>query len=199
MITEVKVLNSESINRFAVELEKSPEVMLPYAQEFIQKVLFLLQEAIAPYPPASEANKPFRKNELGEYISYYERGKGSWRPVKRIKTLQAHLAKINGKPGRSLGRGVYATPGHEIAGYVLRPSSQQLGKNWTTQTYIEGFDVVGELSNPTSYGPYVQGFEQASFHADRGWVDLLEGVEKVETQIYQLADNLFERYLESLK
>lgn len=195
---EPVVIQSESVTRFTSLLESSPEKMMPHAEKLIQQILFLLQDTISPYPPATEANRPFRQNAEGEYISYYERGKGSWRPVKRITTLQAHLAKINNKAGRSLGRGVYPTPGHAIAGYVLDPSSEQLGKNWTTQTYSQGLEVVGELSNPTSYGPYVQGFEQASFHDERGWTDLQDAMIKVEPQIVPLVDAALNNFLETL-
>jgi hypothetical protein len=190
----IRSLESESLDKFLDHLNRSPVLVVPYLQIFMEKSLSILHDEVAPYPPATEANMPGRKNADGEFISYYERGKGSWRPVKRDSTLKKHITVKN--IGRSLGRGVIPTPQYEIAGYVLRPTSEQLGKNWNTQVYIFGTEVLGEISNPTSYGDYVQGFSQAGFHGERGWITVQDALIKVEPLIYQVADQTFDTFIE---
>jgi hypothetical protein len=49
------------------------------------------------------------------------------------------------------------------------PTSEQMSKKWTFKTRVRGASVRGEIINLASYSPYVQGEQQARFHAMRGW------------------------------
>ena len=55
------------------------------------------------------------------------------------------------------------------AGYKLIPSSEQMHDRWVTEVVVNQHDVTGFLSNTASYSDYVQGTEQVSLHAERGW------------------------------
>lgn len=48
-----------------------------------------------------------------------------------------------------------------------RHTSETLGRRWTFRTEKTGIGVT--IGNNVSYGPYVQGEDQASFHARRSW------------------------------
>lgn len=56
-----------------------------------------------------------------------------------------------------------------------RQTSERLGASWAHEIRQEGYSVVGVVGNNTSYLPYVQGEEQADFHAERGW-PTIEGI-----------------------
>jgi len=48
-----------------------------------------------------------------------------------------------------------------------RKTSETLGRKWTSRTRNGGLTAV--VGNNVSYGPFVQGSEQADFHKRRGW------------------------------
>lgn len=172
----VQVIVDPRFERLIQGLKDAPQAAQPFAQEAMLKSLFILQDALAPYPPATEANSPGRVSiKTGRPMGYYERGKGYWRPIMREDTLMAH-AKGNGtgKFGKSLGRGVVklgrsARRITQVAGYKLEATSEQLGKNWVTKVSVGEDGVTGELGNNTSYADVVQGSKQAYFHSARGW------------------------------
>ena len=47
------------------------------------------------------------------------------------------------------------------------PGSEALGRKWTVKTRDNGLTAI--VGNNVSYGPFVQGEQQASFMAARGW------------------------------
>lgn len=47
-------------------------------------------------------------------------------------------------------------------------TSETLGRRWTTEQRDGGLTQI--VGNNVSYGVYVQGEEQAGFHAERGWL-----------------------------
>lgn len=46
-------------------------------------------------------------------------------------------------------------------------TSETLGRKWTLRSFDGGLRMV--VGNNVSYGPYVQGPDQAAFHKRRGW------------------------------
>lgn len=57
------------------------------------------------------------------------------------------------------------------AGDVLQPSEKLLAewKQAEPQVTVSADRVQGIMTNPVSYGPYVEGTEQTEFHAETGW------------------------------
>ncbi len=77
-------------------------------------------------------------------------------------------------------------------GGVLFPSEKLLAKWKEAQPQISasGTTVTGKISNAVSYAPYVQGDQQASFHAQTGWrttQDILKANEAKITAIFEKA------------
>ena len=77
-------------------------------------------------------------------------------------------ANVPGGPGshwykRGTG-GMYAYVGGGIKSYG---NSEKLGKRWTQKISRGG--KRADIGNNVSYGLYVQGKEQVSFHKERGW------------------------------
>ncbi len=56
----------------------------------------------------------------------------------------------------------------------------RLGRKWTIQQ--AGFLEV-EVGNNTSYGPYVQGDQQTSFHAATGWMTTRQAKDAYQDQV----------------
>lgn len=53
-------------------------------------------------------------------------------------------------------------------GFGGKPTSEELGRSWTTR--VEQHGMRGVVGNDTSYGPFVQDEdEQAGFHKERAW------------------------------
>jgi len=57
-------------------------------------------------------------------------------------------------------------------------TSEVLGKQWAVKSKNKGLTWI--IGNPVSYGKYVHGEEQASFHGPRGWKKI-EDVAKEES------------------
>lgn len=201
-------IQSQALTELSGFFDAIPELVKPYLVNLMEITLFLVEGEVSPYPPTTEANRPgrwkivTRQSKIhglvshSEPLGYYERGKGSWRPVKRISTLTGHIM-ARGK-GRSLGRGAIDAPEEEkdqIAGYVLRPTSEQLGKNWTTQVDSTNEYVLGTIGNPTSYADAVQGFGQARLHGERGWTNIEVAVDRAMPMILQAAEKTLDDFL----
>jgi hypothetical protein len=61
-------------------------------------------------------------------------------------------------------------------------NSEMLGKSWAIKYNQSKFEAI--VGNDTSYGPFVQGAEQASFHKRRKW-KTVDTVAKEETKRVQ--------------
>jgi hypothetical protein len=77
---------------------------------------------------------------------------------------------------------------NSIAG---RQSSEQLEQNWSIR--VEKYQA--RVGNNASYGPYVQGKEQASFHKARGWKTTDQVVDEEREPIVQFAKREVDREL----
>ncbi|MCX7841362.1 MAG: hypothetical protein N2559_18155, partial [Anaerolineae bacterium] len=115
---------------------------------------------LAPYPPATDANRPGRwkypREGQPRPMGFYERNRGWWYP---IVSRQKLYELGGGKPRKS--RGTLAARGTQklyIAGYRLRPVSEQMSKSWSIQNTSHG----AVISNRASYSAYVQSAERQS-------------------------------------
>lgn len=57
-----------------------------------------------------------------------------------------------------------------------RQTSETLGRRWTTQVAPDG--LWARVGNNASYARFVQGIEQAWFHAKRGWRTTVQAVQE---------------------
>jgi hypothetical protein len=195
MPSQAKTVSSQSITKLTGFFDGNPEKVIPYLERLMGLSLEIIKAKVSQYPPATEANFPGRVDKEGKPLGYYERGKGSWRPIKSLPHLKQHVA-LN-QAGVSLGRGVRVLSDKaeekvldRVLGYKLNPTSEQLGKNWTTEVRTNTDGVTGNIGNPTSYAEHVQGFldEQAKIPASRAWMSIETAIEDSMPEILELAD-----------
>ena len=70
------------------------------------------------------------------------------------------------------------------------PTSENLGRSWTTQVRSGMADWRGIVGTNVSYAGFVQGEEQAGFHGARGWKkagDVLAGKAAAIKRLFQAA------------
>lgn len=138
-----------------------------------------LMERLKPYPPATAANRPGRwympPRGKPRPMGYYERNRGYWYPIIGGSKL---YAIGGGAPKKS--RGTLLARGTQklyMAGYRLRPSSEQLGKSWTVRRTNNG----AILSNNATYAAYVHSAdEQADVMAEIGWKTDREAIAELD-------------------
>jgi len=120
----------------------NPEKAMGAVKRAVKRGTVHVKAQIAKYPPETEANRPGRVYPGGGLMGYYQRGRG-W--------MEPNVSR----------EGAVA--------YRLRPgsASQKLGTRWTVK--FEDAGLTGVAGNNASYGPYVQGDQQAWFHAARKW------------------------------
>lgn len=182
MDEEVEVTITPGDPRFFQALQ-NPEGLYPFLSDAMDAVLQVYGEVASEYAPESEANKPGRTHIVQratkwavesreEPMSYYERGRGTWYPLKTHKALQGELPllKPHTKAPKTLGSMRTAAQGFQgVTGYRLRPTSQQMHDRWTKEVHQTVDGVIGNLRNLATYSSYVQGQDQTLLHQQRGW------------------------------
>lgn len=155
-------------------------VMPEKARPILEKAVTLACDAVIgqlkEYPPATDANRPGRKDKRGKPKGYYERGRGWWRPVMRRATIQT-AGRIAGM-GRGYaqygkGVGVIKARGSDVAGYKLASRSQLLGRHWARKFHPVSVSstndgVEGVIGTTVTYAKYVHLYQSPLF-AMRGW------------------------------
>ena len=166
-----KTLDFSQYLNFQAALAKSPDAFLPLAVTAMMTSVRLIQGGVAEYPPATEANQPGRFSlKTHKPMGYYERGRGSWRPILMKETLEAAAKGKYGKSRGVINASAFQLSLSRVQGYKLRASSEQLGKSWTTRVTQAETSVEGVVGNDTSYGIYAQDKEnQSGVLAKYGW------------------------------
>ncbi len=154
-----------------------------YLRPAMTDSLNMLWDAVAKYPPESEANRPGRTTADGRPMGYYERGRGWWDPV---------MGTIRGKTGKARGiiRADESLLESGVTGYKLRNGgeSELLGRSWTQNVFRQDDALIGEMGTTVSYADYVQGDRQRKFHAKRGWITLGMAFDIVKERIFRRFD-----------
>ena len=73
-------------------------------------------------------------------------------------------------------------------------TSETLGRKWTTASEAGGLRQV--IGNNVSYGEYVQGEKQASFHRSRGWKTVEDIAEQEAETVVRFVQSEIEKALE---
>ena len=76
-----------------------------------------------------------------------------------------------------------------------RQTSETLGRKWTIKNEKQGLRWL--IGNNVSYGPYVQGDEQASIHASRHWKTTSQVIEEEEQYVLDKVKKEVDRILMS--
>ena len=126
----------------AVQAWLHPDKAMGAVRRAVKRGTVHVKAQIAKYPPVTEANKPGRTYPGGALMGYYQRGRG-W--------MEPNVSRA--------GAVAYALSRSKI--------SEKLGTKWTVK-FMDG-GLTGIAGNNASYGRYVQGDQQAWFHAARRW------------------------------
>jgi hypothetical protein len=166
------LLVTRSLDEFLEALERAPEVATPLFEQAMTRSLLAIEGRVAEYPPESEANRP-----------------RAWRGSAYSLATQKRVS-LNTWYERGYGPKWVRKDG-TVNG---RKTSRFLGRHWTQEVHVRGGDLEGTLGNSASYAPEVHGREQASFHAERGWVRLEDAVEQsaedIDAALGEAADAL---------
>lgn len=81
---------------------------------------------------------------------------------------------------------------------VLRASEKLLAhwKEAQPQVTVTPTSIEGRVTNPVSYGPFVQGEQQASFHAQTGWLTTQAILSKQQARIVAVFEKALQRKLQ---
>ncbi len=139
------------------------------------RALALLHDAIAEYPPESEANRP-----PGPMVTRRWKLKDGTVKEKRVPANRWYVR----------GTGFRYTSGR------VDPVSEQLGRSWTSTLNTSSTTWEGVLGNKTSYGPVVQDeTQQARIHKARGWKTVQSVVAEYRTRVIQVLQSAVDRAL----
>jgi hypothetical protein len=116
--------------------------------------------------------------EIDIKVEGYDEAVIKLRQAPRI--LRRHLRRAMDKIVKTLVAVVQRYPPARPESAYRRTGT--LGRRWATEvtSYVGG--VQGILDNPTPYGPYVQGEDQAWMHKDR-WTTVPQAAEKKKRQV----------------
>lgn len=189
-----KTLKIDGLKEFEQALQAALEIAWPIIKRAMVESLALLHDAIATYPPSTEANQPGRFSlKTQRPMGYYERGRGWWYPIMRKDTLPEKLGKTRGA--------IRATRRTGVAGYKLAGGgkSELLGRSWTTEINETDDAMVGEIGNNASYAGYVQGERQNRIHARRGWPTLSATVDRLSDDITEIFNGAVDDILKNIE
>lgn len=92
------VLEIKGFDELLKALKESPKKVMPYLKKAMTLSVRLVQERVAEYPPATEANQPRRISmQTHKPMGYYERGRGWWYPLVTERTLGGKMEKAQGQ------------------------------------------------------------------------------------------------------
>lgn len=173
MAEAVEVTITESDPRF-FEALADPAGFFPHLRDAMQRIVTAFSERASEYAPESEANQPGRTDKEGRPMGYYERGRGWWYPVMTHNALglgsELPIVGPHPKGPKTMGALALLARGFSgVAGYKLRPTSEQMHDRWTAEVQQSENEVAGRVANTASYSSYVQGPDQTALHASRDW------------------------------
>jgi hypothetical protein len=131
------------------------------------------------YPEATAANRPGRVDGKGRPMGYYERNRGQWYPIKHKPV--GGVAKFGKAQGIVRARKAQRAQG--VFAFKLNPTSQQLGKSWTSEVQVGNAEIVGVVGTDVTYAPAVQGVDQAAVFAQIGWPRIDTALEQADPDI----------------
>lgn len=198
-------IDSPQLQRLLDDLQNAPKRVMPYAEKAMTISVMAVKSEMAQYPPETEANHPGRYSvKTHKPMGYYERGRGYWYPVMRKDTVlvAGRLAgAVSGSGKARFGKSAGVVRGRRglgVAGYKLRPVSENLGKNWVTKVTRGDAKIVGIIGNNTSYTDPVQGEGQSRLMQARGWQNTTQGMDRAMPTVMGAFEKQAEQYIKDL-
>ena len=140
------------------------DLFKPLASKAMAISIMAIESEIAPYPPQPDR---MRSGHLNTYV----RGQGRY-------PKSAFIPDIDEPGGFRIKKGARA----------IKLTSQQMDKKFRSRVKLQSDKVEGELMNDATYSGWVIGPpegdpHQVAFHAQTGWVDAEEAIEKARPVI----------------
>lgn len=190
------VLEIKGFDELLKALKETPEKVMPYLKKAMTLSVRAVQERVAEYPPATEANQPGRTSmKTHKPLGYYERGRGWWYPLVTERTLGGKIGKSQGQiKTKGMVKKMTTVKGYRLAG---GGESEMLGRSWDAQTIEAEGAIIGLVGNNTSYADYVQGGKQAKIHEARDWLTVDEALSMSQDDIYKFFREATDEYLKN--
>lgn len=191
MVAQGFDIQYEGVDELSYWIRQFPQAVLPLAVRTMDLNALVYQGYISEYPAETEANQPGRYSlRTHRPMGYYERGRGSWRPITKLKTLGGKTKKSEGV--QRLGKRQAKLVG--VVGYKLNPNSETLGRKWYHDVTAHPGEIVAEVGNSASYMTYVSGPEQSKLFEARGWPNpttaMTESEPKFDQNFTELLDGI---------
>lgn len=157
------IVQIEGMEKLLAKLRS--DVVRRHALAGMEAAVSNLHADIAKYPMVTPGRHQF-SSDLGQHFKSDKQRRWFFASL-RDGSLQIPYKRV-GKPGGLAGGG----PG--------------LQGGWRGRWWATGDNIIGEVSNPCEYGPYVQGAEQTPFHAEGGWRTLPAAANAMMDQVKQI-------------
>ena len=163
----------------AKALGNAKSLFKPFASRAMSESLEAISAVIEPYPPQPDR---MRSGHLNTYV----RGQGRY-------PKSAFIPDSKEPGGFRIKKGAKA----------IKLTSQQMDKKYRTTVKVTSHRVVGELVNDASYSGWVVGPKegkphQVDFHAETGWVNADDAVEKAMPDMESALDDAINDFIEFL-
>lgn len=202
MAVDPKYLDITDFYELLIALNRIPGVAMPLLERAMDQSVKVVVGIVKEYPPATAANAPGRVRTVRrgdvmreEPLGYYERHRGWWYPIKRVKTLGP-------KPKKTAGA-IRTRKISGVVGFKLSAGgrSEFLGQGWTTEVRRAEGGVEGVIGNNTSYALPVQGpypKVQSEYMHAIGWTSIDAGLEEAQPAINAAFEEATEALLKSI-
>lgn len=188
------VLEIKGFDELLKALKDAPKKVMPFLKKAMALSVRAVQERVAEYPPATEANQPGRISlATRKPMGYYERGRGWWYPLTSERTLGGKLGKSQGQiKAKSI-----VTKTSQVVGYRLAGGgeSELLGRSWDAQVIETDNAILGVVGNNATYTEYVQGEKQWRVHKAHGWITVNEALDKSQEDIDHFFNSATEEFV----
>jgi hypothetical protein len=190
------VLEIKGFDELLKALKESPKKVMPYLKKAMTLSVRLVQERVAEYPPATEANQPGRISmQTHKPMGYYERGRGWWYPLVTERTLGGKMEKAQGQiKSKGIIKKSTSVKGYRLAG---GGESEMLGRSLDAQTIEQDTAILGVVGNNTSYADYVQGDKQWRGHKARGWLTVDEALSMSGEEIHEFFGQAADEFIKN--
>jgi hypothetical protein len=177
--TEFKITFSDDVGELQEALNSAQALFKPFASKGIARSLTAISREIEPYPPQPDR---MRSGRLNTYV----RGQGRY-------PKSAFVPDVREPGGFAIKKGVRA----------IKLTSQQMDKKYRHKVEVTDESAVGLLTNEATYSGWVVGPKegdphQVSFHAETGWVNADDAVEKAKPEILKYVSEAVEDFIEML-
>ena len=174
---------TKDFDDFEKVLQNSPSIFTDVGSGLVAYTLEAIKEIISPYPAQPDRNR-------AKTFNTYVRGIGNY-PKSAFTGNAGAPGGFNIKPRKQIKKG------------KIKLTSQQMSKRFQMSVKISGNDIEGTLVNNATYSGFVLGPKegdphQASFHAETGWENADDAVDKAWKLVDGEVDKVMMTFIDRL-